>query len=237
MTAGLQVFNDDNIIQIDDEYSNLRFISKGSFVAENGLNSITVSNAHLPILALRVTSTSEDRGYAAQEAVRASGSTWVFDLRVGIEFLNNQVTVEYWIFDKGDPSPSGFGLQTFSSNGGLVFDSNEKYFKCVENIKVNNWTTETWQGVKSYETGHTYAAVSGQFGGQWRGTAIPPNPPQPGIYRQNNDGPAVFATTVPGAVRVGIGTVFSMQQTGATGPVGTVIFPALSMMILDVTDI
>lgn len=134
MGAGFQVFNNDNIIVIDENYYNLCLVSKGSTTTNNNANNYYVDitlSCREPIIAFKCTS-----GFAYVLTQRNNGNgTWTF--RFGSE-RGNQV-IYYWLFDiPPATSPSNTGMQVFNASGGLVFDANYPYLNPVTIYQDSN---------------------------------------------------------------------------------------------------
>lgn len=116
MTAGIQILNDNGIVQIDENYRNIHLVYKEVF-ATGGDHTITLSGRGSPVCVLYSTDT---QGIAIMEtSVSGSQFTWRVN---GIG--------EVYIFDVPPiPSDHGSGLQVFDAAGSCAFDSNLEVFK------------------------------------------------------------------------------------------------------------
>lgn len=129
MPAGLTIYNDENVIQIDSDYENLFYMTKGTVncaTTENTLRrgDITVTGRY-PVIALRPQVNAQIR------LVSKTGNTWVY--RVYIHPNTTAQTLDYWVFDTlPDLVPtSGSGLQIFNNAGKPVFDSDQLPMKVL----------------------------------------------------------------------------------------------------------
>lgn len=143
MPAGLQVINDNGILQVDESFKNMVLTQKGTVTLgrPGGVGVVpyqaaayaTIAypvSARQPVLALRsnahVCYLTNDNGFT------------VFGPSSGV------VTVDYYIFDQiGFGAPAGnIGLQVFDVNGAEVFNSNNRYMKVLDlysiDLVVNN---------------------------------------------------------------------------------------------------
>lgn len=116
MPAGLQVHGSHGVLQVDENYRNLCFKSKGNI---SGSGTVVVNNASFPIVALYPTA-----GTAIITHVTVSGSTYTFSI---------EGTTEYFVFDVPPAFPAnGVGLQVWDAAGAPAFDSNLPYMKPVD---------------------------------------------------------------------------------------------------------
>lgn len=121
MPVGLQVFNDDGIVQIDQDYFSFGLRQKGTAVCNQSIGgptamryaAVTVTGATAPMIAVH------HSGFLALYRVSVSGSTWTFYFLGG-----NGLTFEYFIFDvyNAAMAPPG-GLEIFNASGARVFSS------------------------------------------------------------------------------------------------------------------
>lgn len=174
MQAGLQIYNDDSFIQLDADYKNLEFKSKGTFSLAasdlaNGGSTISTVNVSFvgvqPVIALNCA----DLCYAS--FVSRSGSTWTFQIYNGNNF---SITGEYFFFDEPAATSSGkLGLQIFKEDGTLGYDSNKSYMKVLEYISTSGASADT---TKSYP-GKKVAFSMSDFGYRM---VVAPSPTDPG---------------------------------------------------------
>lgn len=137
MAAGFQVFNDNNILQIDEFYKNMVLTMRGSSATDRpgGTGRQPYPQAYYstipypvssrqPVLALRgngnVCFITEDNGFV------------VFS-------FGGQVGYEYFVYDLiGFGNPAGnTGMQVFDYQGNEVFNSNNNYMRVLGSYSVD----------------------------------------------------------------------------------------------------
>ncbi|MCE7762959.1 hypothetical protein GQL56_09930 [Pseudomonas putida] len=135
MPAGLQVINDNGILQVDESFKNMVLTQKGTVTLSrpSGVGAVpyqaaayaTIAypvSARQPVLALRsnalVCYLANDNGFTVFGS--ASGA------------------IDYYIFDQigFGTSAGNIGLQVFDANGSEVFNSNNKYMKVLDLYSV-----------------------------------------------------------------------------------------------------
>lgn len=128
MGQGLQVFNDDHIIQLDGSTPNLAFHAKGS-----ASESVTFSCPSYPIVFVR-----PSRGYRMY--LRSNGGdSYTYFCRGSFS---------YWIFTQiTNPSVIGFGLQAFSETGGLVYSSHAQPLKISSVTSYSRAAAWPWRNI------------------------------------------------------------------------------------------
>lgn len=113
MGQGLEVFNDNYIVQIDGSSPNLVFHRKGT---ANG--SVTFTAPSYPLVFVRPS-------MGRRMYLRSNGNNSYTYFCTG--------AFSYWVFcNQVDPAASNFGLQVFSETGGLVYSSHTKPLKIVQ---------------------------------------------------------------------------------------------------------
>lgn len=241
MPAGLQVFNTDNIVQIDDEYSNLKFMNKGSVSTSSSVITIDVPSATSPLVAVQLTDNGVgnelSRAYVVLRQTVQNGNVWTFTFSIDIGITGQVATLTYYVFDQIATQASNFGLQTFDPSGRLIFDSNDKWLKIASIISSANWSSEGYGNHKFINMGNarSYAVVFGDLGGQWTGVNIPANPPMPQIYDYRVDG--IGIRTVAGGFYTDLTLLYRFQATNTTGAAGTGSWPSFSLLLVDVTGL
>lgn len=192
MQAGITVFNDNNIIQVDADFSNWVMIDKGSFYRNQVGNSTDapltgpgekneepntlyiIANAINPIIAVRT-----QRWHRIWREL-ISPSLWRFKITFGYGSQNSwNMLVQWYVFDKITQVSGNFGLQTFDENGNIVFNSNSKYMKVLDVVYkdevswFNSNNTEKYtpdnpkiETIGSYP-GKDFATIFGQQACSW----------------------------------------------------------------------
>lgn len=117
MTAGLKIFNDAYINQVDDTYQNLVMISSGQVTT----NSDGYAEVYIDYNGPVILATSCPDGSTSSMQDR-SGSTWKF--YVGTTYGGR--VVKWFAFAKPQNVPFNFGLRIFDADGNITFDSNQK---------------------------------------------------------------------------------------------------------------
>lgn len=118
MAQGLQIFNDDRIVQIDGSTPNLVLIAKGS-----ARNSVTFNAPSRPIVFSRPVASSKFK------TAHNGGSSYTFEC---------EGNFDYWAFAHFlDPTTSSAGLQVFSESGALVYSSHSKP------LRIHSFTSYT----------------------------------------------------------------------------------------------
>lgn len=120
MAFGAQIFGSDGKLQADDIFFNLTLKTKGSGTATvqygdfNRLATLTVTNATMPMVALRVLRNRSDpsgwmRGATIINTTR-SGNDWTFTILI-YDNANLNYKFDYWVYDKPPAGlPSGWGI-------------------------------------------------------------------------------------------------------------------------------
>lgn len=168
MGAGVQIFNDSNIIQIDEFYRNMVLTLRGaaSTARPSGSGTNPYGSAYYarisypvssrqPVLALR------SSGYVCFLA-DDSGFT-VFSFGASVSF-------DYYVYDRVDfgAAAGNTGVQVFNEQGIETFNSNNQYMKVlgsyavslvVPNIATNPATVPVYDG--SVAAGKTLAVCMG----------------------------------------------------------------------------
>jgi hypothetical protein len=118
--AGLQVFNNSGILQIDSTYRNMRLVEKG----------VLMTGPPSPV--------------PPPQLIWGSGVLWVSLVSSVLAWRcaarctlityvpSAGIAVEWWRFDTSPPAPSNHGLQVFNPAGALVFDSGDVCAKVLD---------------------------------------------------------------------------------------------------------
>lgn len=175
-------------IQIDDTYSNLALISKGS-VAVNTTATVVFSGTDFPVIALRSTVPVVILGVARND----SANTWTFTLR-----SKSSVTVQYFLFAEPPELGPGWGKR-IKKAGKVIYDSRHRYLRQVTTLRgtaPNNagaYAGDVGPGT-SLPAGKTYAVIMGGRTGRTERIVA--------IYSNNNymvgDGSLAYGVSVNG---------------------------------------
>lgn len=147
MDYGFRAINEGGIVQIDNLYKNLSFISKGtvspttSFPVANAGTSyygtVTVTNCDNPILAIRTSSTNKACVF---QTLRTGPTTCVFY----VAGLINGQAIEYYVFDTlkgGELVDTDYGLRVNNPPDGIIYDSRKKALHVLD-LQITQTTLE-----------------------------------------------------------------------------------------------
>lgn len=161
MAAGLIVYNDDGIYQIDDTYKNVQLLTKGTVsggsmsyadIAETGeyfyYYDVTVAmNLTNPIIAINGNATN----YAVAGApVHQGGGTYKWRIFAGVN-----TGFSWYVFDQ--PQSLGFGMEIKNSANELKFVAGLLPFKPISQILTDAATSPATTTLTS---GRVYAVVT-----------------------------------------------------------------------------
>ena len=117
MPAGLKIYNDAGIIQIDDAYQNYFLVRSGSLTTnEAGVADLWI-DWNGPIIV--ATSSPHGSCCALQDK---QGTNWIY--RVGSGVPND--TVRWYAFSLPQNTPFQGGLRIYREDGSIAFDSNQR---------------------------------------------------------------------------------------------------------------
>jgi hypothetical protein len=112
MPAGLQVWNANDFLQIDETYRNLVLRQKGT--VPDGGSGVSFANGVTPVCCIAPTIGPSGKA-AALNGMSIVGSTYTW---------NVSAQADYWVFDVPPVPPAhGAGLQVKDASGNLVYDS------------------------------------------------------------------------------------------------------------------
>jgi hypothetical protein len=159
MPVGLTVFNDANILQIDENSLNFGCVAQGTVTLTNahpaqaGYESrpnqvrcadITVTGRQNPIIAIKAS------GPAGVLATTKSGTTVTFRI-ASIGTPTSNPTVDYFVFDTNPASPTGAqaGLEIRDASGRVIFHSNFGNMQVVGAVgsglgNYNSFSDQSW---------------------------------------------------------------------------------------------
>jgi hypothetical protein len=182
MPVGLQVINDDNIVQIDQDYFNYSLVRTGSVSLTTSFGPVSTLfyngtpnyTGSAPIIAFR----SSDNPVSFYRAI-VTGNTYSYF------FLGPfGVEVQYWIFDKVEFTNytlDSFGLEVRNSLGDVVYHSSVPVIR-VSGVQSSDSNPVTYPSGKSYavlqsalvwNTEQTIAEF-GEFTYRYRSTVMAP---------------------------------------------------------------
>ncbi|WP_278970887.1 hypothetical protein [Bartonella apis] len=117
MPAGLKIFNDAGIIQIDDAYQNFFIVRSGSLTTDDkGLADLWI-DWNGPV----IVATSSPNGSCCAVQNR-QGTNWLY--RVGSAVPND--TVRWFAYSLPQYTPFAGGLRIYREDGSIAFDSNQR---------------------------------------------------------------------------------------------------------------
>jgi hypothetical protein len=161
MPAGLQIFNDNNVLQIDSTYRNYALVRAGKFTGGAG-GSAALNLSGLSRFALWAVVPAGYPGISPNTGGWYNGARWF-----SYWFLNSisSVPVQYYVFDIVTPTGATFGLEVYDENGQLVFDGEGHPMKIVSDFLSENAATGLPRNI-SIPGGKSYA-VAPLYGGRW----------------------------------------------------------------------
>ncbi len=171
MTAGIRIYGDHGVLQIDGETPNFGFVQGGTlafsegplFGFQNYMRSASLTvNGTAPIVAFNSGGVPVN-----QYAVERSGDQWTFRFRA---INTSSLSMAYWVFDVasrslGSSAPEGFRI--FDQFGTLVAHGGQDMLKVIDFVTLSQ-PPDGWNGTsqmdvyltnRSYPAGKTYAVV------------------------------------------------------------------------------
>lgn len=137
MSAGLEIYNANNVLQITEKFVNLQFKGKGT-VTPN-----TLSDGGWRYYDLYLPDVNEQVAFSATNPFIILGRVFTrsnqLAARVMSKVANTQVT--YYRFGVASVA-SGNCFEVYNSNGNLVFTDNAKFMKVIDS-KTGSSTSET----------------------------------------------------------------------------------------------
>lgn len=141
MTFGFSIKNTSGITQIDDTYSNLQVIQRGTIsFAGTGIVTVNFATSGRPIIFLRYVSSTYwvQQRYPDNDAEWVSSATFYLHSNTGAP-TTGTLSVEYALCKPAsDTSPlTGYGLNVFRPDGGLVYSSARSAPNISESLITN----------------------------------------------------------------------------------------------------
>lgn len=218
--AGFQVFNEDGVLQIDHDYRNYGFKSKGSDTCDTALGGasskyyaqVVVTGAVAPMVAICPTSGNPIGLYS----ISVSGSTWTYTY-IG----NNGDTFDYFVFDYDEEmvGTTKVGLEVYDESGDVVYSSGSGSMRIAGG-------GDGFTLVTGLDSSRDYAAIQTATG-------------YSATYVEIIDityYAKIYAVTKPSSTSMGLFNMTFEQYT--VGAVGTdIVSPAPFLIVVDVTDL
>lgn len=137
MPYGFNITNDNGYTQVDQNYSNLALIQKGTVTVNtlldgNYTTTITFTGRVSPVLAIRppLNGTVGIDYYAS--STDPTSRTYRF-------WSSSIITVEYWLFDSNAAMPtSGYGINVYKANGSGAWSSEWKTLRISDYRAISN---------------------------------------------------------------------------------------------------
>ena len=152
MTAGLQIINDNGVVQLDENYFNLEFKHKFQYAIAAGVNQYPIAT----------------NGYGNEVvAVGETGIGYVSISRTAANqivittFAQAAATLTFYVFGTPDQTATGnAGLQIFNGAGQLTFSCSRNYMRVVHSYKTLDDVNSSGGGNAVTLGAGVYAAVS-----------------------------------------------------------------------------
>lgn len=136
MPAGFQVIGQHGVVQVDENYYNMVYRTRGSALIRNNgrYNSATI-NYQGEANSSPMLCTAYSNVFLWINSLTKSGDNYTFEIAA-----NGEDNVSYFIFDKVAATPTNAGLEVYNANGGLVFSSNQRPMRVVSVFPVASGT-------------------------------------------------------------------------------------------------
>lgn len=208
MPAGFQAINQDNFVQIDQDYRNYLLFDTLTVNCTTPTRSAYYTDVDLPY-GVDAFIAYLDSDYACHSVVSVNGST----VRYRFFKLGSPGLVKIAVFRISPPAGSQYGMQVFDASGALVFDALMPYMRIIEFLQGPNAT-----GVnKNY--GRRVAVAQARR--EWLAREAPLGQGTPDQWTYVYD--SMFASAANGIVRTTyanidvIGPYSGMQYNGVDG--------------------
>lgn len=151
MPTGLDIYNDYGTLQINEKYSNLLFMMKGTLTLSTLSDQYT--NAYKAVLFVaaidpEIYINGTGAAYVAIGSKTQVSNGWNFTI-----YSDRPVTLTYYVFDTNGLPSGNFGLQVFKEDRTLVYDSSCKVLQIIDLFSLGMPSSQ-----KAFPTGKTYAA-------------------------------------------------------------------------------
>lgn len=125
MPAGLQIINDNGVVQIDENYKNLEFKGKYDVYIPDYNQTGYLNTPGYASEVVAIGDTGDDNVMLWSKTGAPGG--YEYQLR---KTNNGPRTIPVYVFgEPAAPAASGVGLQVFNGSGQLTYDSQRKYMK------------------------------------------------------------------------------------------------------------
>lgn len=226
MPAGLVVYNDDNILQIDGEFKNLCLRSKVTVTCNT---AVTSGNSTFYRSGAQSYSGISNLVIAVRSSVNCM-VYWVSSTQYVIYAETSGASVTVYLFGDPPAPTSDYGLRVYNDAGEVVFDAAREYMRVVD-FKV--LSTSTQEGSESYPSGRTYAVVlSGGFWGRCIATGAPSGSPSYYLHEWKRTAASFSGTTLT------LHGVY-VYSANSSGPFADMLYDSRSAtyaLVLDVTN-
>jgi hypothetical protein len=233
MRAGIQVYNQDDFLQIDDRFTNFRLVNKQSKVRGGGGSWGLAFQAAVFSLKMGDVIAISSNGPFQIGRIRASSSN---EFIVAVVTPNASQVVTGHTFRQDAPPDSGYGMQLFSESGSLVFDAASDF------LTVHSSAPQQVTGSRTYELqpGRKYGIIFGQ----WSGTLVQsgyrsPDIPDLSFVTRQYSSPR-FNTSVIGKVSALPEEIYDYSEipvTGAPPPTTIDVIVGGDLIFADITNL
>lgn len=134
MPAGLQIYNSNNVLTIDSTYQNMQLLSKVTAIFDRPESTSRINDmaiAQIP----DIPSGSLVAISSSFPVVRILNRSFI---RAPLANMNQSATVYVFGPATNVPAPSGYGLQVFTEDGRLAFDSGFRYMRVAGMFSVGD---------------------------------------------------------------------------------------------------
>lgn len=152
MTAGLQIINDNGVVQLDENYFNLEFKNKFQYAIATGINqyAIATNGDGNEVVAVGET------GVGYVNIARTAANQIVITT-----FATAATTLTFYVFGTPDQTATAnAGMQIFNSAGQITFSATQNYMRVVASYKTLDDVNSSGGGNAVTLGAGVYAAVS-----------------------------------------------------------------------------
>jgi hypothetical protein len=239
-TAGLAIYNDSGVLQIDEANANLvlRYAGQATTALVSGGQWCTVAftiTASTPVVAI---SSPDVPAFATVRHI--SGTSW----EVSITSQGTTArTIQWYVFDKAPAVTSSItvGFQVFDSSGELVYSSDQRICR-IKQLKISSNYDATGDNLPANPTtltsGRTYAVAAIKLATHH--TQVYFDNPFPGTYRYTYTFGALGSRVAANVISYGMCYLQngSLLSSGLPNPAGAVnrVYRNCAFLMIDVTN-